>query len=133
MRTWGWLVLAAAVVTAAALTGCGGGDILWGIDPDLVDSWRQVDLTEDGFPVLFDPKTMIFRDDGTWRSDSDDGGWSTGGYQTRPGRLNYRIDASDDPDNVGHEYTFDYAVTPTHMTISGRMSGHRYVATFARL
>ncbi|MBM3475635.1 MAG: hypothetical protein FJX75_20415 [Armatimonadetes bacterium] len=126
-----WLGLLLVVLSVAG--GCGGAGGLWGIDPELVAAWRQTDLTEDGVPAYFVGKTMQFRDDGTWRSDSDDGGWSLGGYQTRSGRLNYWIDASDDPGNVGGNYTFDYAVMSARMTISGHMSGHYYVAYFARL
>jgi hypothetical protein len=131
MQRLTWLLLALLVLSVVG--GCGGAGALWGIDPELVGAWRQTDLTEDGFPAYFVGKTMAFRDDGSWRSDSADGGWSTGGYQTRPGRLNYWIDASDDPDNVGHNYRFAYTANAPYMTISGHMSGHYYVAYFARL
>ena len=131
MHRLAWLGLALLALSMAG--GCGGTGGVWGIDPDLVGRWRQTDLTEDGFPAYFVARTMQFRDDRSWRSDSADGSWSTGGYQTRAGRLNYWIDASDDPGNVGHEYTFAYAVTSVRMTISGHMSGHYYVAYFGRL
>ena len=127
------LLSAVAALAALTLTGCGGSSLPWGLDPQLVGVWSQTDLSEDGVPAWFVRRTMTFRDDGTFRSDSADGGWSTGGYRTRPGRLNYWIDDSDDPANVGREYTFDYTASATTMTISGRYSGHYYVATFARL
>jgi hypothetical protein len=129
------LVLTArgGVAALALLAGCGGGAGPWGIDPQLVDRWSQTDLTEDGFPAYFVRRVMDFRADGSWRSDSLDGSWSTGGYRTRSGRLNYWIEASDDPGNVGDEYTFDYTAAAHTMTIRGRYLGHYYVATFARL
>ena len=131
MRPLLWVGL--ALLGLQVVCGCGGAGGVWGIDRELVGAWRQTDLTEDGFPTFFIGKTMQFRGDGTWRSDSADGGWSLGGYQTRPGRLNYWIDASDYPNNVGHNYTFGYAVMSDPMTISGHMYGHYYVAYFGRL
>jgi hypothetical protein len=123
----------AALLALAVLTGCGGSSGPWAIDPEFVGAWNQIGLTEDGFPAYFIGKVMTFRDNGTWRSDSADGGWSRGGYRTREGRLNYWIKASDDPSNVGGNYNFAYEVTGLQMTISGRMSGRYYVATFARV
>lgn len=133
-RCLAMLGLAALVVTI--LSGCGGSaGPVWGIDPMFVGIWEVTRLTEDGWDVLWSRKTMVFRDDGTWRSDTDneEKSWSTGTYGTWNGKLNYRIDASSNPDNVGDEYTFDYTADAGTMTISGHHLGHYYVSTFQRL
>jgi hypothetical protein len=123
----------AALLSLAVLPSCGGSSGPWAIDSVLVGAWNQIALTEDGFLAYFTGKVMTFRDDGKWRSDSADGGWSRGGYRTREGRLNYWINASDDPSNVGGNYNFAYEVTGNQMTISGHIWRHYYVATFARV
>jgi len=125
------LAALASLGPALLLSGCGGSAEPWSIDPAIVGIWDMTDLTEDGFQTYFLHKVIVYRADGTWRSDTADGSWSEGGYQTRGGRLNYWIDASDDPGNVGHEYTFGYQVSLGTLTISGHLSGHYYVATFA--
>jgi hypothetical protein len=121
-----------ALPAIVALTGCGGGDAPWGVDPAVVGAWRIVDMTVDGYPALFADRVLRYNADGTWRSDSADGGWSTGTYGTRSGWLNYRIDASDDPGNVGDEYTYRYSVAGATLVIEGRYERHYYVSTFAR-
>lgn len=117
---------------AMCLAGCGGDPGEWGVDPQLVGSWELVEIMEDGFPTLFDPKLMVFRANASWRSHSADGSWSRGRYRTREGKLNYWINASDDPENVGGNYVFRYEVAGNSMSISGHMYGHHYVAIFRR-
>ncbi len=122
--------LGAGLIVVAA-GGCGGGtDVPWGVDPDIVARWDMRDLTEDGVPAYFMHRVIEYRADGTWRSDAADGDWSRGTYQTRSGRLNYRINAASKPNTVGDEYTFDYSVTDGTLIIEGRHMGHYYVSTF---
>ena len=132
----GLLVIGQPLATlggALCVVGCGGsGGTPWELDAAIVGTWDLRGMTQDGLLVFFDPKAMVFHEDGTWRSDTvdEDNSWSTGTFRTRDGRLNYRINASSDARNVGRAYTYDYSVSGGWLTIEGWHKGHYYEAMF---
>ncbi len=118
----------------AGVVGCGGGSgPAWGMDPDIVGIWDLIEMTEDGVPLFFRGKVMRFEAGGALRSDSFSGQWSIGTYRTRPGKLNYTITDSSDPDNINRTFTLTYDVSGGTLVIEGRSEGAYYVSTFTRI